>query len=76
VFLRRIGLRLTKIKAKIEEKGKYVEKAEFLFKYPILDYVEEISKIFIFNEFELIQWCFVLEHYLTKISYSKNIVES
>ncbi len=41
---------------------------EFLFKYPILEYVEETSKIMLMNEFELVYWYHVLERYLRSFS--------
>lgn len=53
-----------------------MEKEEFLFKFPILDYVEEISKIFILNELELLFWCWILEHYLNKISSVESAVDN
>ena len=37
---------------------------EFLFKFPILEYVEETSKIMLMNDFELLYWFHVLERYL------------
>ncbi|TNV83044.1 hypothetical protein FGO68_gene16524 [Halteria grandinella] len=41
---------------------------EFLFRFPILEYVEEISKIMLMNEFELLYWYHVLEKYLTEFA--------
>lgn len=68
MFLRRIGLQLVKITkysdGKEESKRKDTEK-EFLFKFPILEYVEEVSKIMLLSEFELTYWYLVLERYLT-----------
>jgi hypothetical protein len=70
VFLRRIGLQLVKITKdgsdSVEEskKKKDYEK-EFLFKFPILEYVEEVSKIMLLSEFELTYWYLVLQRYLT-----------
>ncbi len=37
---------------------------EFLFKFPILEYVEEVSKIMLLSEFELAYWYIVLDRYL------------
>jgi len=51
VYLRRIGLGL--VKAMPE-----------LFKYPILQYVEETSKIMLINEFELLYWYHLMHSYL------------
>jgi len=39
-----------------------------LFKFPILEFVEETSKIMIMNEFELIYWFHLLERFLTFVS--------
>ena len=68
VFLRRIGLQLVKITkdsdVKEERKKKDSDK-EFLFKFPILEYVEEVSKIMLLSEFELTYWYLVLQKYLT-----------
>jgi hypothetical protein len=41
---------------------------EFLFRFPILEYVEETSKIMLMNEFELLFWYHVLERYLTEFA--------
>lgn len=41
---------------------------EFLFRFPILEYVEEVSKIMLMNEFELKYWLHVLERYLTEFA--------
>jgi hypothetical protein len=70
VFLRRIGLQLVKItkfsdRIKEESKRKDTYDKEFLFKFPILEYVEEVSKIMLLSEFELTYWYLVLERYLT-----------
>jgi hypothetical protein len=56
VLLRRIGLELVGIKN--EE-----TKEEFLFKHPILSYIEEASKIMLMNEIELVYWKIVLQKY-------------
>ena len=53
VLLRRVGLELVGIKN--EE-----TKEEFLFKYPILSYIEETQKIMLMNEIELVYWKIVL----------------
>lgn len=54
VYLRRIGLGL--VKAMPE-----------LFKFPILQYVEETSKIMLINELELLYWYDLMNKYLRKI---------
>lgn len=44
------------------------QEREFLFKFPILEYVEEVSKIMLLNEMELTYWYLVLERYLTSLA--------
>ena len=51
VYLRRIGLNLVKHR-------------EDLYKFPILQYVEETSKIMLLNEFELLYWYHLMKTYL------------
>jgi hypothetical protein len=75
VYLRRIGLQLVKItktlsSAPKNKKVKFDENdsGEFLFKFPILEYVEEVSKIMLLSEFELIHWYLVLERYLQRLA--------
>ena len=51
VYLRRIGLGLVKSMPE-------------LFKYPILQYVEETSKIMLINELELLYWYHLMNRYL------------
>jgi hypothetical protein len=68
VFLRRIGLQLVKITKDSnvkEERKKKDSDNEFLFKFPILEYVEEVSKIMLLSELELTYWYLVLQKYLT-----------
>ena len=47
---------------------------EFLFKYPVLSYIEETSKIMLMNEIELVYWKIVLQKYLQEYAnYGKNL---
>ena len=61
VYLRRIGLKLVMIR----EDTKNIQLGTVLYKYPILEYVEETSKIMLMNEFELVYWYHLLDRYLT-----------
>ena len=61
VYLRRIGLKLVMIR----DDTKNIQLGTVLYKYPILEYVEETSKIMLMNEFELVYWHHLLDRYLT-----------
>lgn len=61
VYLRRIGLKLVMIR----DDTKNIQLGTVLYKYPILEYVEETSKIMLMNEFELVYWYHLLDRYLT-----------
>ncbi len=79
MFLRRIGLQLVKITKDSnvkEEKKKKDSDNEFLFKFPILEYVEEVSKIMLLSELELTYWYLVLQKYLTCMAeYAEDVRE-
>ena len=69
VLLRRIGLQLVEIKNEDS-------KEEFLFKYPILSYIEETQKIMLMNELELVYWKIVLQKYLTAFGNDTNALDA
>jgi len=43
-----------------------------LFRFPILQYVEETTKIMLINEMELLYWYDLMKKYLSKIHISEN----
>lgn len=85
VYLRRIGKRLARIRVggqqafneTKDENSEYEGDtgSEFLYRFPILDYVQEISKIMLMNEFELLYWLDLLERYLIGMSADRHCVE-
>lgn len=90
VYLRRIGLKLVRIKAPgIPAQRRPAQSAdasadateeitgqEFLFRFPILEYVEEASKILLLNEFELLFWYNILVNYFTQYSQDAKAVQA
>lgn len=54
IYLRRIGLNLLKIMPSF-------------YKFPLLQYVEETSKIMLINEFEAIYWYYLMKKYLNAL---------
>ncbi len=84
VFLRRIGLSLVRIKVKKQlntkkgktnEEVKFEEGEEFLYKFPLLEYVEETSKIMLLSESELIYWFILLRRYLEILASDESAVQ-
>ena len=69
MLLRRIGLQLVGIKNEDS-------KEEFLFKYPLLSYIEEAQKIMLMNEIELVYWKIVLHKYLTAFASDTNALKA
>ncbi|CDW84749.1 UNKNOWN [Stylonychia lemnae] len=63
VYLRRIGLNLVKCR-------------EDLYKFPILQSIEETSKIMLMNEFELLYWYDLMRTYLNNLKIAKFTQES
>jgi hypothetical protein len=51
-------------KGKSEEEPQFEDGEEFLYKFPLLEYVEEVSKIMLLSESELIYWFILLKRYL------------
>jgi hypothetical protein len=49
---------------------------EFLFRFPILEYVEDTSKIMLMNEFELLYWFNILVYYFTQYSQDAKAVQN
>jgi len=45
-----------------------VKEREGLFKYPILQFVEETAKLMLLNEFELLYWYHLMKKYLSYVS--------
>lgn len=74
VYLRRIGLRLVRIKVPVPDYHDF-NNGEFLFKFPILEFVEETSKIMLMNEFELVYWYHLLDKYLSLFAYDRRAVQ-
>ena len=56
MYLRRISLRLV---------GKY---RPALYKFPVLQFVEETSKILLLNEIQLVYWYHLMKTYLTRLN--------
>lgn len=74
VYLRRIGLHLVRIREP-NPAPEDENQGEFLFQFPILEYVEETSKIMLMNEFELLYWFHLLQHYLTCYANDRRAVQ-
>ena len=51
-------------------------KEDFLFKYPVLSFIEETQKIMLMNEIELVYWKIVLQKYLQAFANDQNAMKS
>ena len=51
-------------------------KEDFLFKYPVLSFIEDTQKIMLMNEIELVYWKIVLQKYLQAFANDQNAMKS
>lgn len=51
-------------------------KEDFLFKYPVLSFIEETQKIMLMNEIELVYWKIVLQKYLQAFANDPHALKS